>query len=200
MSSTLIRPELVRLGASPASKAQAIREAGQLLAAAGHIDPAYVDSLLARENVANTYLGHGVAIPHGMIEDRHLIRSTAIAVLQVPGGIEWNPGQTVHLVFAIAAQSDEHLALLRRLTRLLQDEAALAGLLDAVLEARGDQGPPVFLKVAPDLEPADIEAIARIAIDKQLGALIVSNTTISRPPLQSRDAGETGGLSGAPLS
>lgn len=83
--------------------------------------------------------------------------------------------------------------------RALQDEAALAGLLDAVLEARGEQGPPVFLKVAPDLEPADIDAIARIALDKRLGALIVSNTTISRPPLTSRHAGESGGLSGAPL-
>ena len=83
--------------------------------------------------------------------------------------------------------------------RALQDEAALTTLLDAVLEARGEAGPPVFLKVAPDLEPADIDAIARIAIDKQLGALIVSNTTISRPPLRSMHAGETGGLSGAPL-
>ena len=83
--------------------------------------------------------------------------------------------------------------------RALQDEGALTALLDAVLEARGKNGPPVFLKVAPDLEPADIDAIARIAIDKRLGALIVSNTTISRPPLHSRDAGETGGLSGAPL-
>ena len=83
--------------------------------------------------------------------------------------------------------------------RALQDEGALTALLDAVLEARGAGGPPVFLKVAPDLEPADIEAISRIAVDKALGALIVSNTTISRPPLQSRHAGETGGLSGAPL-
>lgn len=83
--------------------------------------------------------------------------------------------------------------------RALQDEGALIGLLDAVLEARGDEGPPVFLKVAPDLEPADIDAIARIAVDAGLGALIVSNTTISRPPLKSRHAGETGGLSGAPL-
>jgi dihydroorotate dehydrogenase len=83
--------------------------------------------------------------------------------------------------------------------RALQDEAALIGLLDAVLEARGSEGPPVFLKVAPDLEPADIDAIARIAIDKQLGALIVSNTTISRPLLKSRHAGEAGGLSGEPL-
>lgn len=83
--------------------------------------------------------------------------------------------------------------------RALQDEGALTTLLDAVLEARGANGPPVFLKVAPDLEAADVEAIGRIAIDKALGALIVSNTTISRPPLQSGHAGETGGLSGAPL-
>lgn len=83
--------------------------------------------------------------------------------------------------------------------RALQDEAALAALLDAVMEARGAHGPPVFLKVAPDLEPADIDAIARIGIEKGLGALIVSNTTVTRPPLTSRAAGETGGLSGAPL-
>ncbi|MCC6827472.1 MAG: quinone-dependent dihydroorotate dehydrogenase [Novosphingobium sp.] len=83
--------------------------------------------------------------------------------------------------------------------RALQDEAALAGLLDAVIEARGEGGPPIFLKVAPDLEPADIDAISRIAIDKRLGGLIVSNTTVTRPPLKSRHAGESGGLSGAPL-
>lgn len=83
--------------------------------------------------------------------------------------------------------------------RALQDEGALSELLDAVMEARGANGPPVFLKVAPDLEPADIDAIARIGIDKGLGALIVANTTISRPRLRSHHAGEAGGLSGAPL-
>lgn len=85
--------------------------------------------------------------------------------------------------------------------RALQDEAALAGLIDAVVAARDEAGgtAPIFLKVAPDLEPADIDAIARIALDKRLGALVVSNTTISRPALRSHHAGETGGLSGAPL-
>lgn len=83
--------------------------------------------------------------------------------------------------------------------RALQDEGALTGLLDAVIEARGTAGPPVFLKVAPDLESADIDAIARIALDRKLGALIVSNTTISRPALLSANARENGGLSGAPL-
>ena len=83
--------------------------------------------------------------------------------------------------------------------RALQDEGALAALLDAVLEARPVGGPPVFLKLAPDLEPTDIDAICRLAIDRKLDALIVSNTTISRPPLRSRHAAEAGGLSGEPL-
>lgn len=87
--------------------------------------------------------------------------------------------------------------------RALQDEGALSALIDGVIAARadaaGDHLPPIFLKVAPDLEPADIDAISRIAIDKQLGALIVSNTTISRDGLTSRQAGEVGGLSGQPL-
>jgi dihydroorotate dehydrogenase len=87
--------------------------------------------------------------------------------------------------------------------RALQDEGALTALIEAVIAARDEAvtvaPPPVFLKVAPDLEPADIDAIARIAIDKRLGALVVSNTTISRPALRSHHAGETGGLSGAPL-
>ena len=90
--------------------------------------------------------------------------------------------------------------------RALQDAGALAALLDAVLEARGDSIdpnrshlPPIFLKLAPDLEPADIDAICRIAIERRLGALIVSNTTITRPALRSRHAKEAGGLSGEPL-
>ena len=87
--------------------------------------------------------------------------------------------------------------------RALQDEGPLRELLGAVIDARDEKcgagGPPVFLKVAPDLEPADIDSIARIAIELRLGALIVSNTTISRPALRSRHAGEAGGLSGAPL-
>lgn len=83
--------------------------------------------------------------------------------------------------------------------RALQDEGALTALLDGVLAARLPATVPIFLKVAPDLEPADIDAIARIAMDRRLDGLIISNTTISRPPLHSPAAGETGGLSGAPL-
>jgi len=83
--------------------------------------------------------------------------------------------------------------------RALQDREALEELLAAVMEERGGKGPPVFLKLAPDLEPADIDDIARVAMDRKLDALIVSNTTISRPELRSRYGSEAGGLSGAPL-
>lgn len=81
--------------------------------------------------------------------------------------------------------------------RALQDESALDALLAAVMAARTDT--PIFLKVAPDLEARDIDAIARVAMAHRIDALIVSNTTIARPPLRSGHAGESGGLSGAPL-
>jgi dihydroorotate dehydrogenase len=83
--------------------------------------------------------------------------------------------------------------------RALQDRGALTELLAAVMAARSASGPPVFLKVAPDLEPADIDDIAEISAEHKLDGLIVSNTTISRPPLRSKLTGEAGGLSGAPL-
>jgi dihydroorotate dehydrogenase len=82
--------------------------------------------------------------------------------------------------------------------RDLQEEGALDSLLMAIAGTRG-AGPPIFLKVAPDLTPAQIHGIARIAIARKIDALIVGNTTVSRPVLRSNHRGETGGLSGAPL-
>jgi dihydroorotate dehydrogenase len=83
--------------------------------------------------------------------------------------------------------------------RQLQDEGALRALLGAVEDARGEGGPPVFLKVAPDLGEGEPDQVVRVALQHRVDALIVANTTVSRPPLRSRFAGEAGGLSGAPL-
>ena len=83
--------------------------------------------------------------------------------------------------------------------RQLQDEGALRALLEAVAEARGKKGPPIFLKVAPDLGEGEPDQIVRVATQYAVDAIIVANTTISRPPLKSKHRGETGGLSGAPL-
>ena len=83
--------------------------------------------------------------------------------------------------------------------RGLQDAGALGELLSAVRDARPAAGPPVFLKVAPDLEAGDPGRIVRAALDHGIDALIVANTTVTRPPLKSRHAAEAGGLSGEPL-
>ena len=82
--------------------------------------------------------------------------------------------------------------------RALQDKAALDDLL-AQVKAATPTGKPVFLKVAPDLQPADIDDIATAVIDHKIDALIISNTTITRPAMRSSHAAEAGGLSGAPL-
>lgn len=82
--------------------------------------------------------------------------------------------------------------------RALQDKNALDDLLARSMVARGDHT-PVFLKVAPDLEPADIDDIVDVSLARGVAALIVSNTTITRPPLKSANAVESGGLSGLPL-
>jgi dihydroorotate dehydrogenase len=83
--------------------------------------------------------------------------------------------------------------------RNLQAGGELVELLAAIRAARNLGGPPIFLKVAPDLEKGDHDRIVRAAIDARIDALIVANTTVSRPTLKSRHAGEAGGLSGAPL-
>jgi phosphoenolpyruvate-protein phosphotransferase len=127
--SVLRHEDLIRIDAQASDKEAAILQAGQILVAAGCVSPGYEQSMVRREAVANTYLGSGVAIPHGLGEDKGLVRHDGIVVLQLREGIEWNPGQRAHLVVGIAASSDSHIAILRRLTRLIQDEARLAALL-----------------------------------------------------------------------
>ncbi|HSV04365.1 MAG TPA: quinone-dependent dihydroorotate dehydrogenase [Phenylobacterium sp.] len=87
--------------------------------------------------------------------------------------------------------------------RALQTKAALEELLGRLAEARdslsAEDRVPIFLKIAPDLEAMEVEAIVEVAVAHGLSGIVVANTTVSRPPLRSRHAGESGGLSGAPL-
>ena len=155
----------IRLDARAGTKDEAIRLAGQLLTDAGYIEPGYINSMLEREKAANTFLGRGVSIPHGMIEDRHLIHHTGIAILQLPDGVEWKEGQKAHLVVAIAAQSDEHIGLLRRLTRLMQQPETIDALVythnpQVLIDALGD-GQSQIVAPEPEAAPpwhADAEA------------------------------------------
>src|SRR6266704_6233921 len=123
-----IEARQVQLHTNATNKQDAIRQVGQLLVNSGFIDAGYINSMLGREKVANTYLGNGIAIPHGLPEDRELIKNTGVAVMQAPGGITWNPGETVYLIVGIAAKSDEHIEVLRRLTGVLGDKDEVARL------------------------------------------------------------------------
>ena len=114
-----LEPQTVRLGATPQNKETAIRQAGDLLVKAGFIEPGYVESMLLRELEANTYLGNGISIPHGVLKDKEKIIKTGISVLQVPQGVEWNSGEKAFVVVGIAARSDEHLTVLSNLTDIL---------------------------------------------------------------------------------
>ena len=118
-----LTPQNIRIGARAANKNEAIRAAGQVLVESGFIEPGYIESMIGREGQANTYLGNGISIPHGMAKDRELIRATGISVVQLPEGVEWGPGKVAHLIVGIAAKSDEHLGVLAALTDVLDDPA-----------------------------------------------------------------------------
>jgi phosphocarrier protein FPr len=81
--------------------------------------------MLKREQTKSTYLEGGIAIPHGNPEDSALIKRDALAVIQVPAGLDWGDGKKATLIVAIAAGSDGHLAILRRLVNVLKDKALM---------------------------------------------------------------------------
>src|SRR3954463_11429040 len=116
-------PDNVRIAAHALDKVDAIHQAGAILVEGGYIHPGYIHSMMKREQITATYLGNGIAIPHGLPQDRKLIQHTGLSVLQLPEGVEWNRGEIVHLVVGIAARSDEHIGVLAKLTDVLEDEA-----------------------------------------------------------------------------
>lgn len=125
---SIISLDTVRLGAAAGSKEDAIAQAGALLVEAGCVSPAYVEGMLAREQTMSTYLGNGVAIPHGQFESRAEVRRAGISVVQIPAGVEWEPGERAYLVIGIAATEDEHLGVLANLAEVIEDPKAAAQL------------------------------------------------------------------------
>lgn len=120
----IVSLETIRLGAEARDKQDAIRQAGELLVRSGCVAPAYVEGMLAREQTMSTYLGNGIAIPHGQHENRADVLRTAISVLQVPAGVEWEPGERAYLIVGIAASADEHVGVLANLAEVLEDPEA----------------------------------------------------------------------------
>jgi len=147
MNMSILSKDRISLQASAADKADAIRKAGELLVTSGCVLPAYVDGMLAREQSMSTSLGNGVAIPHGIFENREHILKTGISVLQLKDGVEWDEGEKVFMVIGIAASSDEHVGVLSNLADVIDSEENLAEMLKTT-------DPDVIVKYLGEKEPS----------------------------------------------
>lgn len=118
------------LGLTAQNKEQAIRFAGEQLVKAGFVLPSYVEAMLAREELVSTYLGEGLAVPHGTIEAKDAVLKTGIVVCQYPDGVRFNDEDDgiAKLVIGIAARNNEHIQVLTAITNALDSEQAIATL------------------------------------------------------------------------
>ena len=129
---SILSKERIQLSGAAADRTDAIRKAGELLVKSGCVMPEYVEGMLKRETTMSTYLGSGVAIPHGVYENKEHVLQTGISVLQLPQGVEWDEGgEPVYLVIGIAASGDEHVGVLASLAEAVEDEAILGELISA---------------------------------------------------------------------
>ena len=156
----------IHLNANAADKQQAIEMAASALVQADNVENGYLQGMLAREQQTSTFLGNGIAIPHGTLDTRSMVKKTGVQVFQFPQGIEWGEGNIAYVVIGIAARSDEHLSLLRQLTHVLSDEdtaAKLAKITD-VAEFRA-------ILMGETIEPFEIPT-ANISVDVDTQSLL----------------------------
>ena len=116
--------EGIKTGLKPVDKYEAIRSAGKLLNELGYVDEEYIDAMVKREDTVTTYMGMGVAIPHGTSDAKGRVKKTGIVMLQYPEGVDFD-GEKAQLIFGIAGIGDEHLGLLAKISGILEDEEKL---------------------------------------------------------------------------
>lgn len=116
--------EGIKTGLKPVDKYEAIRSAGKLLNELGYVDEEYIDAMVKREDTITTYMGMGVAIPHGTSDAKGRVKKTGIVMLQYPEGVDFD-GEKAQLIFGIAGIGDEHLGLLAKISGILEDEEKL---------------------------------------------------------------------------
>ncbi len=118
----ILEKENILLNLKRTSKKEAIDLAGELLVNSGYVKPDYIDSMHAREKELSTYIGNGVAIPHGDKNSKDKIIKSGIVILQYPEGIDYGDGNIAYLVIGIAGKDNEHLKILSKLSLVLEDE------------------------------------------------------------------------------
>ncbi len=116
--------EGIQLNQTPGTKEEAIQAAGELMCKLGYVDETYVDAMQEREKLVTTYMGMGIAIPHGTTQAKGTVKKTGIVLFQYPEGVPFGD-EKANLVFGIAGIGDEHLDLLAKICEVLEDEAVL---------------------------------------------------------------------------
>jgi len=129
--SGLLRPASVRLSERAADRTEAIRRAGAVLVESGAVEPAYVESMLAREESVSTYVGEQVAIPHGTLAGRSLIRRDALSFVRFAEPVDWGGAGEVTVAIGIAATGDGQVEVLAQLATILLDPDRAQALRDA---------------------------------------------------------------------
>jgi PTS system mannitol-specific IIA component len=116
----LLSVDRVVLGGTAVGWEDAVRQVGAVLVASGAVTEGYVDAMVERERSVSTFVGEGVAIPHGTLAGRDLVTRDALCVLQFPAGVDWH-GDEVVLCIGIAARGEGHVPILARLAELLME-------------------------------------------------------------------------------
>lgn len=120
----LLTEQNIAIGLRPESKEDAIRRAGKMLAEGGYVKPDYIEAMVEREKLSTTYMGMGIAIPHGTSEAKAEVLHSGIVVLQYPDGVDFGE-EKARLVIGIAGVGDDHLSILANLAGVLEDEELL---------------------------------------------------------------------------
>lgn len=121
MNNEILMNQNILLDQQDVTKEAAIRKAGQLLVKGGYVDSSYIDGMFEREKVYNTYIGNGVAIPHGVSGAKAAVKNSGIVVLQYKDGLDYD-GEIAYFVIGIAGKGDEHLDILSQIAISIQDE------------------------------------------------------------------------------
>jgi PTS system mannitol-specific IIA component len=127
---SILTKEKVRLNVKVNDKFDAIRLAGQLLVEGGHVPAEYVEKMIEREKVSSTYLGGGLAMPHGTNDSKGLIRSTGMSVLVLADEVDFG-GEPARLIIGLAAVGDEHLEVLSSVAVLVSEDEDMQRIIES---------------------------------------------------------------------
>ncbi|MDD3439714.1 MAG: PTS sugar transporter subunit IIA [Clostridiaceae bacterium] len=132
MNSNILNENNIMLDVEPEGKYEAIERAGKLLADNGYVNMEYIESMKKRENDITTYIGNGIAIPHGTSDYIKHIKRSGIVVVQYPKGVDFGEGNVAYIIIGIAGLNNEHLEILSEIALACQDEQNVEKLRTAV--------------------------------------------------------------------